>query len=116
MADQMGQMQDQGDQTDQADEQDDKGIDYCIEIRVMKTGQVMVGVESGEQEAQEEQDNGEEDQLTPAKSIKDALSMALDIYRSGGEMPNPEGNMEEMNSGYSGKPMKQATQNPQGGM
>jgi len=112
-------MADQMNQTDQSDqmegEENDNGIDYCIEIRVMKTGQVLVGVESGEQEAQEEQNNGQEDELTPAKSIKEALSMALDIFKSGGEMPDMQGGMDQMNAGYGNKPMKQASQNPNGG-
>lgn len=70
---------------------------YEICIRVGGDGKLSVGVESGQAEAAEaapgmqpgaasmpEESGG---QYQPAESIKEALTMALDIYRADGKLP-----------------------------
>jgi hypothetical protein len=63
---------------------------YCIEIHVSADGKISVGVESEAEESSEEQGEGGEggepsdDNLSPAKDIKDALTQALAIYKADG--------------------------------
>ena len=74
---------------------------YTIEISVTPDG-ISVGVESADQESSEESGAGGAgggSEATPVPSIKAALTMALDIYRNDGQMP--EGNGEDdMASGF----------------
>jgi hypothetical protein len=77
--------------------EDDGG--YSIEIRVSGNKDISVCVEGGADEAAEDQggaggEAGEEDdsgggmsKYTPCKSIKEALTLALEIFRNDGEMP-----------------------------
>lgn len=65
----------------------DSGYEICI--RCDGEGKLSVGVESGAQEAAEGMDGGQAPDddagYTPAKDIKEALTMALDIYKSQGK-------------------------------
>lgn len=84
------------------DESQDDGS-YVIEIRVGGDKSISVCVESGADEAGEESGGGEgageasEDDAggdsgmgdyVPCKSIKEALTLALEIFRADGQMPN----------------------------
>lgn len=69
----------------------DQGIDmaggYCIGIKVDAQGQVSVGVEPAKDEAAEEAaspSGGEKYQTV--KSFKDALMLAMDIYKNQGQI------------------------------
>ncbi len=58
---------------------------YEICIKVTADGQLSVGVESADAEAQEggaDDDSG----YAPAKNIKDALTKALEIFKNNGQM------------------------------
>lgn len=84
---------------------------YEICIRVGGDGKLSVGVESGQAEATEaapgmepgatpmpEEAGG---QYMPVESIKEALTMALDIYRADGQMPGDGGMADaEFDAGY----------------
>lgn len=88
---------------------------YCIEIHVKGDGTISVGVESEADESAEDQGGEPAENEMPVKSIKDALSMALDIFKSGGQMQAPGSDMEQMSAGYTGQ---KAPKQPmaQGGM
>lgn len=79
---------------------------YTICIKVGADGQIYVGLENPAAEAAEspEQEAAEESGLQPVKSIKDALTAALEIYRSNGQAPEDSASMQdEFQSGYKGK-------------
>lgn len=101
--------------TDQAAPTDpamqDKAAGYCICIHVDAEGALSVGVEDeGAEEAQEspegmgamENEQDEYANFTPAKNIKQALTMALEIYHADGNMPesSPSAMSEGFKSGY----------------
>lgn len=74
---------------------------YVIEIRVSGDKQISVCVERGAEEASEEGasdqggqadagdygGSGADDDSTPVKSIKEALTLALEIFRADGVLP-----------------------------
>lgn len=74
---------------------------YVIEIRVSGSKEITVCVEEGSEEAGEEAgaDGGDadsygasgagggDDNSVPVKSIKEALTLALEIFRNDGELP-----------------------------
>lgn len=99
------------DQGAQQGSEDNDG--YCIEIHVKADGTITVSVESEAAEQAEDQ-NAESESAMPVKSIKEALSMALDIFKSNGEMQQPGADMDQMNAGYTGQ--KAPKQPMQGGM
>lgn len=83
---------------------------YTIEISVTPDG-ISVGVESADQENAEEggsegagEAQGTPAAATPVGSIKEALTLALDIYRADGQMPdqNAPSPEDEMSSGFGG--------------
>jgi hypothetical protein len=79
---------------------------YCIEIHVGADGKLSVEVESEAEEAQEEgaEAGGEAGETgSPASSIKEALTMALAIYKNNGQMPDDTGADEAFQQGVSGK-------------
>lgn len=82
---------------------------YTICIKVGADGQISVGVEDEAAEAQAgaespEQESAEESSLQPVGSIKEALTAALDIYRSNGQAPEDSGAMQdEFTSGFKGQ-------------
>jgi hypothetical protein len=90
-----------GDQTDASqgaptggDDDGSQNGGYVIEIRVGADKSISVCVESAADEDAEESGGGDDgsggdsdDNSTPVKSIKEALTMALEIYRNDGEMP-----------------------------
>jgi hypothetical protein len=88
-------MQDGG--ADEASEQDQSQGGYCIEIHVSADGSLSVGVEPESEEYDEGQ--GAPDKGTPAKNIKDALTQALEIYKSNGQAPEG-GSDAEFDSGF----------------
>jgi hypothetical protein len=100
---------DTGADPSQAGESQDDGS-YVIEIRVGSDKSISVCVESGSEEAAEEQGEdsgggddsggGEDDDSTPVKSIKEALTLALEIFRSGGQMP--QGADDDFQQGFAG--------------
>ena len=80
---------------------------YVIEISVMADGKIMVGTESMQTAMAEESEGGmgetpEETmaESLPAKNIKDALTMALAIYKNDGVMPEPDNSDEQFAAGY----------------
>lgn len=83
------------DPSEAGDQDDSQGGGYCIEIHVAADGSITVDVEPEAEEASEEQgeDGGEsggegaEPKGAPAKNIKDALTMALEIFRNQGQQP-----------------------------
>lgn len=70
---------------------------YCIEIYVGADGAISVATES---KAEEQGEGGENEGRTPVSSIKEALTMALDIYKSNGNAGNEQ---QDFDSGYGGK-------------
>ena len=94
---------------------DTGGASYTIEISVTPDG-ISVGVESADQENAEQGAAGAAggaggEAATPVKSIKEALTLALEIYRADGEMPETSGTSPEdaMDAGYSGTPSATST-------
>lgn len=86
---------------------------YEICIRVGADGALSVGVErEGAEAAQamppgggqpmEMMAAGEEAAYQPAGSIKEALTMALEIYRADGQMPD-DGGQADFDSGYTSR-------------
>jgi hypothetical protein len=74
---------------------------YTIEIHVDPQGAISVGVDTGA----DEQDEGAGDdagELQPAKNIKDALTIALDIFRNEGQMTQGPSADDDMASGFGG--------------
>jgi hypothetical protein len=65
---------------------------FTIEISAMEGGSCTVAVESAAQEASEGSPEGEAAEAAPVQvnSIKEALSLALEIYRNGGQMPSSD--------------------------
>jgi hypothetical protein len=65
---------------------------FTIEISAMEGGTCTVAVESAAQEASEGSPEGEAAEAAPISvgSIKEALSLALEIYRNGGQMPSTD--------------------------
>lgn len=86
------------------------GGGYTIEISVMADGKISVGCESASEENAEESGGGEASEAggepsgeaQPCKGIKDALIMALEIFKNNGEMPAPDDSDEQFASGYGG--------------
>lgn len=81
---------------------------YVICIHVGGDGTLSVGTESDQEEAQEAQGGSGDDaqdmeDYEPAKNIKDALTMALEIYRNDGQMPSQaDSNFQQGFDGGSG--------------
>lgn len=71
---------------------------YMICINVDANGKMSVGVEAPEADEME----GMEPKGMPAPSARDAISMVMDIIKSGGKMPDSSGD-DEFNKGF-GKP------------
>ena len=85
----------------QAEPQDDGG--YTIEIDVTSDGQISVSVETDGQEDAEQQGGGEDEgNAMPAKNIKDALTIALAIFKANGQMPAPDTSDSDFNEGFGG--------------
>lgn len=79
-----------GQEAPMSDAETTAGYEICI--RVDGQGKLAVGVESNAQEAAEA--NGQMEpsaEYTPVESIKEALTMALDIYRADGQMAGDGG-------------------------
>jgi membrane protease subunit (stomatin/prohibitin family) len=81
------------------------GGGYTIEITVTADGQISVGVESADQESAEESGGASggadtDSGAVPAKSIKDALTMALQIYKSNGQAPQADTSDQDIDAGY----------------
>ena len=117
--------------TSPSDDEMDQGADsqaqgYVIEITVTADGQISVGVESSSEEAQEESGEGAaaapaegadpaegaegaegaepaEGAAMPAKNIKEALTMALEIFKNNGQAPAADTSDSDFSSGYSGQ-------------
>lgn len=76
---------------------------YTIEIAVSGDDSMTVSVESAGQEGAES-GMAEASEGVPAKSIKDALTMALAIYKSNGQMPQGESDQDaSFNEGFGGQ-------------
>lgn len=99
------------------------GGGYTIEITVTADGKISVGVESADEENEEESSAGgasagsgadgagtSDDESTeptegaaqPAKNIKDALVMALEIYKNNGASPGVDDSDSQFQSGFGG--------------
>ena len=88
---------------------------YTIEIIVAADGTITVdvdqgadddsGSDSGDGSAAGGDGSGDDESgnsPTPAKNIKDALSIALDLYRNNGEMTAASAPSDDMQAGYNG--------------
>ena len=84
---------------------------YTIEISVAGDGSITVGAESAAQENAEggsgvpsggASSDSSEGTAQPAKNIKDALLMALEIFKAGGEMPKADTSDADFSQGYTG--------------
>jgi len=84
-----------------AEDQGDQGNQdgYCIELRVLPNGTIAVSSEPIQAE------EGETEQMDGkiAKSIQEALKMALEIYSNDGDT----GGEEDFNAGFGGQPMRE---------
>ncbi len=101
---------DAGAQPGAGDGSQDKGYTICIVVDA--NGQIAVGVLPGTdadgdgdddtaQGAQGAAPDGDHD-FAPAKNIKEALTVALDIYRNDGEMSEMTNGEDDMAAGFSG--------------
>jgi hypothetical protein len=81
-------------------EQEQPGYTICI--KVAPSG-MMVGVENESGEAPGDEAS-EESGFKPVKDIKDALAMAIDIYKNNGQATDTASAESEFSSGFSGKP------------
>lgn len=72
---------------------------YTIEITVSPDG-ISVGVESAGQEDAESGGESGGSGAQPVKSIKDALTVALQIYRNDGQMSEGSSADDDMASGF----------------
>jgi hypothetical protein len=85
----------------QSADQDNGGYTVCI--KVTPDGKFSVGVETAQQEASEQQAGSESGgSYTPAGDVKSALTMALEIIRNDGQMPDESG-QAEFDSGYTNR-------------
>ena len=78
---------------------------YTICIKVDANGEIRVGIENPESQEMEseEQQEYEDSDLMPVRDIKEALTTALEIFRSKGAAPMDKGAMQnEFASGYKG--------------
>ena len=77
---------------------------YTIEIKVSGDGSITVSSESANEEAGEESAEGgeaaEAPEGTPVKSIKEALTLVLDIYRNDGQASQGASADDQMNEGF----------------
>ena len=97
-----------GDEAEPMDSaQEESGeLAYEICIRVNKDGTMSVGVESADQEAAEEQASGVEGEpgSQTVDTIKKALTLALEIYKADGQMPQSGDDAQaDFESGFTGK-------------
>ena len=74
---------------------------YEICIKVGTDGAISVGVMPDGAETGEA---GDPTALSPAKNIKEALSVALDIFNNAGQIPDAAGGNEEFDAGFGAKP------------
>lgn len=96
MADQMQDPTMQGAQV-MGEESTEQGSGFTICIKVSPDGSVKVGTEPYSEE--------DEENLSPVKNIKDAMSVALDIYKNQGQIPEASAGEEDFNSGFAPKSM-----------
>lgn len=73
------------------------GVGFVIEITCTADGKISVGIETADQK------NAEEGAAQPAKNIKDALVLALQIYKNNGEMPEADDSDSQFSQGYGGQ-------------
>ena len=89
---------------------------YTIEITVTADGKISVGVETAQEESEEEggsegtatdedmaSEGSEPGAAQPVKSIKEALVLALEIFKNNGEAPAPDTSDSDFASGYEGE-------------
>lgn len=76
--------------------EENSGYEICI--KVSGDGKISVGVIPGAPEAMEEEAEG--NTYTPVESIKDGLTLALDLYRADGKMGDAGQEESEFSSGY----------------
>lgn len=94
MADQMQDPTMQGAQA-MGEESTEQGAGFTICIKVSPDGSVKVGTEPYAEE--------DEKNLSPVKNIKDAMSIALDIYKNQGQIPELGEGEEDFDSGFAPK-------------
>ena len=89
---------------------EDQAPGYVIEIHVSGDGSITVGCESDSEESAEaapgaegaEGEAYEPMEGKPAKNIKEALTIALDIFRNDGKAGSGMNAQDEMNEGFNG--------------
>lgn len=89
MANKMAEMVDASESAQGDDQGATGGYEICIQVGA--DGQISVGVESADYEAAEEAGAAEAgatgaSEMKPAANIRDAIQMAMDIYRAGGKV------------------------------
>lgn len=85
---------------------DDDAGSYTIEIEVSADGSMTVSVETAAQEGAEQpgaDESADEAQSRPASSIKEALTIALEIFKADGKMPQAGADEQAFNAGYQAK-------------
>lgn len=107
---QMGQMSPGADQGDQSAQPSDSLDGFLVIIHKAKDGTLSVGVETDKEEAAEAGQGGEmaesageqaDDGFREVGSPKEALTLALEILRNDGKMPDDGGQADaEFNAGY----------------
>jgi hypothetical protein len=75
-----------------------QGGGYCIEIHVKPDGSLSVSTEPENEEYAE--DGGQQDMGKPAANIKEALTMALEIFKADGQMPDDGGADADLDAGF----------------
>lgn len=97
--------------------QTDTGYEICI--KVDGAGKISVGVDMESDEAAQGPGTGapvtptdDDSSYHPVRSIKEAMQVAMDIYKNSGQMVSADAGMDDFNSGFGQNP----TPAPKGGM
>ena len=80
------------------DEGGEKSGGFTICIKVAPDGSIKVGTEPYAEEGGEDESG-----LAPAKNIKEAMSVALDIYNNGGQVVDATAGDADFDSGFASK-------------
>lgn len=78
---------------------------YCIEIHVGADGKISVDVEPEADEAAEEQgEGGESSKGQPVSGFKEALQVAMDIYKNDGQIQDAGAGDSDFAEGFASGP------------
>lgn len=82
---------------------DEPDAGYTICIRVEADKSIRVGIEQEPAGQTPQETEGEYANLKPAANIKDALTMALEIYKADGEQMEPDAGDEAFDQGFANR-------------